>query len=73
MDDGRSGSSRAYTEFMPTAKDEVRHLLDTLPETASLEDIQYAIYVRERIERGLREAADGKVIDQDEVEARVAR
>jgi predicted transcriptional regulator len=51
----------------------VRHLLDTLPETASLEDIQYAIYVRERIERGLREAADGKVIDQDEVEARVAR
>ncbi|WP_180539858.1 hypothetical protein [Nevskia soli] len=48
---------------MPTAKDEVRHLLDTLPETASLEDIQYAIYVRERIERGLREAADGKLID----------
>jgi hypothetical protein len=60
---GRGRLARAYTEFMPTAKDEVRHLLDTLPETASLEDIQYAIYVRERIERGLREAADGKLID----------
>lgn len=58
---------------MPTAKDDVRSLLDALPETASLEDIQYAIYVRERIERGLREAVDGKVIDQDEIESRVAR
>jgi hypothetical protein len=33
---------------MPTAKEEVRKLLDELPEEASYEDIQYHIYVRER-------------------------
>jgi hypothetical protein len=38
---------------------------------ASSVDLQYSIYVRERIERGRREAEQGKLIDQDEVEARM--
>ena len=58
---------------MPTAKEEVRKILDALPDDASLEDIQYSIYVRERIDRGLREAAEGKVMDQEEVERRMER
>jgi len=40
---------------MQTAKETVRRLLDDLPDNASLEDIQYNIYVRETIERGLRD------------------
>ena len=56
---------------MATAKEEVRRMLDTLPEDATLEDVQYSIYVRERIERARREADEGKLIDQDEVEARM--
>lgn len=31
---------------MKTAKDEVRELLEGLPDDASLEDIQYHIYVQ---------------------------
>jgi len=58
---------------MPTAKDEVRRLLESLPDDASLEDVQYSIYVRERIERARKEANDGKLIDQDETEARMQR
>ena len=46
-------------------------MLDNLPDDASLEDIQYSIYVRERIERGLREMQDGKVMEQDEIELRM--
>lgn len=38
-----------------TAKETVRRILDDLPDNASLEDIQYHIYVREKIERGLRD------------------
>ena len=56
---------------MATAKEEVRRLLEALPDDASLEDIQYSIYVRERIERGRKEADAGKVIEQDEVEVRM--
>lgn len=35
---------------MATTKDEVRKLIDQLPDDATWEDIQYSIYVRERVE-----------------------
>ena len=47
---------------MKTPKDEVRELLDTLPDDASLEDIQYHRYVRRKIEKGLEAAQAGQVI-----------
>jgi hypothetical protein len=58
---------------MATAKDEVRRLLESLPDDASLEDVQYSIYLRERIERARREVNDGKLIEQDEIENRMRR
>ena len=38
-----------------TAKEEVLKILDELPDDASLEDIQYRIYVVQKVERGLQE------------------
>jgi predicted transcriptional regulator len=58
---------------MSTAKEEVRQLLDRVPDDASLEDIQYHIYVRQKVDRGLRAADQGRVPTQDEVEHRIAR
>jgi hypothetical protein len=58
---------------MTTAKEETRRILDSLPDGASWEDIQYSIYVRERVERGQREADEEKLIDQDEIEVRMER
>ena len=58
---------------MKTAKDEIRELLELLPEESSLEDIQYHIYVRQKIQKGLEAAGEGKVISQEEVERRMAR
>jgi len=55
------------------AKEQVRRLLDVLPDNASLEDIQYHIYVREKIERGLQDVAEGRVLTGKEFEARMAR
>jgi predicted transcriptional regulator len=46
-------------------------MLETLPDDASWEDVQYSTFVRERIERGRREAAEGKVFDHGEVELRM--
>ena len=58
---------------METAKDEVRRILDALPDDATLEDIQYRIYVRQAIDAGLRDIAEGRTLSQEEVEQRVAR
>ncbi|MGH9557882.1 MAG: hypothetical protein ACRD30_01485 [Bryobacteraceae bacterium] len=58
---------------MPSAKEEIRRLLDTLPDDATWEDLQYSIYVRERIDRGRREADEGKLFDQAEIELRMKR
>ena len=48
-------------------------MLDTLPDDVTWEDIQYSIYVRERIERARLEANQGNVVDQDEIERRMKR
>ena len=57
---------------MPTAKEEIRKMLDGLPDDASWEDVQYSIYVRERIDRARIEASQEEtLIDQDEIEARM--
>lgn len=58
---------------MKTAKEEVRELLAQLPEDASLEDIQYHIYVRQKVQKGLDAVRDGKVIPREEIEKRMAR
>ena len=38
-----------------------------------MEDIQYHIYVRQKIQKGLEAAREGKVISQEEVERWMAR
>lgn len=58
---------------MATAKQDARRVLDGLPEEASLEDIQYHLYVLQRIERGREDVEGGRVVPQDEVERRLAK
>jgi predicted transcriptional regulator len=58
---------------MSKAKEEVRKMLDHLPDDASFEDIQYHIYVREKIERGLKDIQEGRVLSQEEVEERMSK
>ncbi len=58
---------------MKTAKKDVRKILDQLPDDASLEDIQYHIYVCQKIERGLKDIDDGRVLSQEQVEKRMSR
>lgn len=58
---------------MGKPKEEVRLLLDRLPEEASFEDIQYHIYVQEAIRRGRDAAERGELIEQDEVERRMSK
>ncbi len=43
---------------MQSAKEEVRKLLESLPDDCELEDIQYHLYVLQKIERGLKDAGE---------------
>jgi len=58
---------------MQTAKQEVRELLETLPDDSTFEDIQYHLYVRQKVEQGIQDINDGKTYSQDEVEKRMER
>lgn len=58
---------------METAKEQVQQILGMLPEDASLEDIQYHIYVRQKIEQGLADVESGRVISHAEVQQRLAK
>ena len=58
---------------MKTAKEEVRELLDHLPDDSSLDDIQYHIYVRQKVQSGLEAIENGDVVPQAEIEKRMSR
>lgn len=58
---------------MQAAKQEVSKLLQTLPDDCSLEDIQYHLYVIQKVERGLNDAKEGRVYSQEEVERRMEK
>lgn len=58
---------------MLSAKEEVRRLLDVIPEDSSFEQIQYHIYVRQKIDAGLQAVAEGRVLSQEDVERRMEK
>jgi predicted transcriptional regulator len=58
---------------MQTAKEEVIELLNQLPDDSTLEEIQYHLYVRQKIQRGLQDADQGYVKTQEEVENRMRK
>lgn len=58
---------------MNTAKDEVKSLLETLPDECTLEDVQCHLYVVEKIHRGIDRADTEGMISQQEVERKFSK
>jgi hypothetical protein len=58
---------------MATAKEEVEQLLGKLPNDCSLEDIQYHLYVLEKVRNGLKSADTEGGIAQDDAEERLSK
>ncbi len=55
-----------------TAKDTIRQMLEELPDDATFEDIEYRIYVRRKVEQGLKDLEEGRVLSHEEVVKRFA-
>ena len=58
---------------MSTAKEEVEALLKSLPDNCSIEDIQYHLYVIEKVRHGLEVADSQGTITQQEAEERLSK
>jgi hypothetical protein len=58
---------------MGNAKREALDLIQQLPEDSSFEDIQYHLYVREKVESGLRDLKNRRILSQKEVERRMKK
>ena len=56
---------------METAIAEVKTLLDRLPEDSNFEDIQYHLYVLEKIKHGVERAEKEGTLSQAEVEQKL--
>jgi hypothetical protein len=53
---------------MNTIKDKIKSILNQLPEDCSIEDIQYHLYVLEKVRQGLNIADTESRLRQEEVE-----
>jgi hypothetical protein len=60
-------------KMMSTAKEEVESLLNKLPDDCSLEDIQYHLYVLEKVRHGLEVADNQGTLTQEEVEGQLSK
>ncbi|MBE0536458.1 MAG: hypothetical protein IH624_12385 [Phycisphaerae bacterium] len=58
---------------MKTAKEEARSLIDRLPDDCTLEDIQYHLYVAEKMQRGIERAQTEGTLTQDDVERKFSK
>ena len=52
---------------MSTAKEEAIKTISRLPEEASWDEIMYKIYVKRKIEEGLKAADEGRTISHEKV------
>ena len=58
---------------METAKHEVMELIKRLPDNSTFEEIQYHLYVRQKVQQGLNDLEKGNISTQDEVEKRMEK
>lgn len=59
--------------ILNTVKNEIQSLLQKLPDDCTFEDIQYHLYVIEKIRKSIERADIEGVVSQEEVERRLGR
>lgn len=58
---------------MPAAKEIVEEILEQLPDDTTLEEVQYRLFVRQKIEQGLADVEAGKVVSHEEAKQRMQK
>jgi hypothetical protein len=58
---------------MSKVKRAILDLVKTLPEDCTVEDVQYQLYLRQKVERSMQAAAEGRVHSHEQVKKRLAK
>ena len=58
------------SDQVATIREEAMNLLKSLPESCSWDDIMYEIYVKMKIDEGLKAAEEGRVVSHEDVRKR---
>jgi predicted transcriptional regulator len=58
---------------MSQEKREAIELIQRLPEDVTIQDIMEQLYFKQRVDKGLRDVAEGRVISHQELKERIAR
>ena len=56
---------------MSLVKEAAIKLIQSLPEDCTFEDIQYHLYVREKVDRGIQAIEAGDVVSEEEADRRM--
>ncbi|CAG7856534.1 hypothetical protein MCAMS1_01056 [biofilm metagenome] len=56
---------------MQTAKQAATQVLEQVPEQASWDDIMYELYVKQKVEAGLKAVAEGRTVSHGEAKRRL--
>ena len=56
-----------------TEKEIAKQVIDTLPTSATMDDVMHALYVRSKFAKGEQEIRDGKGIPHDEAKRRLSK
>jgi len=51
---------------MSAVKDDVKKMIQNLPDNCTYEDIQYHLYVKEKVQKSLQRVANGEKVSHDE-------
>lgn len=63
----------ATASALPSAKKATLQLVERLDDDVSFEDIIYQLYVLEKIQRGMKDAQEGRVVSHEEAKQRLSR
>ena len=58
---------------LPSPKQATLQLVERLSDDVTFEDIMYELYVLQKIQRGLRDSAEGRVVSHEEAKERLSR
>ena len=61
----------ATASALPSAKQATLQLVERLKDDVSFEDIIYELYVLEKIQRGMKDAEEGRVVSHEEAKQRL--
>ena len=58
---------------MASAKQTVMDVLQGMPDDCTLEDVQYQLYLRQRLDKSRQAADEGRLIPHEEVRGRLSK